>query len=63
MIAVMNQANFVAILMSGILYSVFDRVVEFLHWPRSPIFAMMAVLLLPVALFYRLPKEQEPVSA
>lgn len=57
MIAVMNQANFIAILLSGVLYDLFGRVVDALGWPRSPIFAMMAVLLLPVALFYKLPAE------
>ncbi|MEZ6114409.1 MAG: MFS transporter [Pirellulaceae bacterium] len=53
MIAVMNQANFLAILISGMLYSVFDRMIVALDWPRSPVFAMMAVLLLPVAWLYR----------
>jgi MFS family permease len=60
MIAVMNQANFLAILLSGVLYDLFGRIVDFLDWPRSPIFAMMAVLLLPAALLYRLPTEGEP---
>ena len=54
MIAVMNQANFVAILFAGVLYESFDRVVTAMDWPRSSIFAMMAILTLPVALFYRL---------
>jgi acyl-[acyl-carrier-protein]-phospholipid O-acyltransferase/long-chain-fatty-acid--[acyl-carrier-protein] ligase len=53
MIAVMNQANFLAVLMSGFTYGVFDELVVHLGWPRSPIFAMMAVLVLPVLVFYR----------
>jgi acyl-[acyl-carrier-protein]-phospholipid O-acyltransferase/long-chain-fatty-acid--[acyl-carrier-protein] ligase len=57
MIAVMNQTNFLAIMLSGFVYYLFDWIVEGLDWPRSAIFAMMAVLLLPVAVFYRLPKE------
>lgn len=57
MIAVMNQANFIAIMLSGVAYWGFDRIVFDLGWPRSTIFAMMAVLMLPVAVFYRLPAE------
>jgi acyl-[acyl-carrier-protein]-phospholipid O-acyltransferase/long-chain-fatty-acid--[acyl-carrier-protein] ligase len=57
MIAVMNQTNFFAILLSGVVYSAFDRIVTSMDWPRSTIFAMMAVLLLPVAIFYRLPED------
>jgi acyl-[acyl-carrier-protein]-phospholipid O-acyltransferase/long-chain-fatty-acid--[acyl-carrier-protein] ligase len=52
MIAVMNQANFLAILLSGVVYGIFDAVVVSLGWPRSPIFAMMALLVLPVLLLY-----------
>jgi MFS family permease len=57
MIAVMNQTNFLAIMLSGFVYYLFDWIVEGLDWPRSTIFAMMAVLLLPVAVFYRLPQD------
>jgi acyl-[acyl-carrier-protein]-phospholipid O-acyltransferase/long-chain-fatty-acid--[acyl-carrier-protein] ligase len=53
MIAVMNQANFIAILLSGVIYSLFDRWVKAQAWPRSYIFAMMAMLILPMAIFYR----------
>jgi hypothetical protein len=35
----------------------FDWIVVDRGWPRSAIFAMMAVLLLPVAVFYRLPDD------
>jgi acyl-[acyl-carrier-protein]-phospholipid O-acyltransferase/long-chain-fatty-acid--[acyl-carrier-protein] ligase len=52
MIAVMNQANFLAILLSGVVYGLFDSLVVALGWPRSPIFAMMAVLVVPVLLLY-----------
>jgi acyl-[acyl-carrier-protein]-phospholipid O-acyltransferase/long-chain-fatty-acid--[acyl-carrier-protein] ligase len=57
MIAVMNQTNFFAIMVSGLVYYAFDWIVEGMAWPRSAIFAMMAVLLLPVAVFYRLPDD------
>jgi len=53
MIAVMNQANFFAILLSGVVYGLFDALVVRLGWPRSPIFAMMAVLVLPLLIGYR----------
>jgi acyl-[acyl-carrier-protein]-phospholipid O-acyltransferase/long-chain-fatty-acid--[acyl-carrier-protein] ligase len=53
MIAVMNQTNFIAILLSGLLYKWFDSIVVSLAWPRSSIFAMMAFLMLPLLLFYR----------
>jgi MFS family permease len=56
MIATMNLTNFIAIFLSGALYKLFDLIVESLHWPRSPIFAFTALLLLPVAIFYR-PRE------
>ncbi len=54
MIAVMNQANFFAIVMSGAVYLALDRLVIAMDWPRSAIFAAMALLFLPVAIFYRL---------
>jgi acyl-[acyl-carrier-protein]-phospholipid O-acyltransferase/long-chain-fatty-acid--[acyl-carrier-protein] ligase len=53
MIGVMNQANFTAALMAGVIYLGCDRLVVALDWPRSAIFAIMAALVLPVALFYR----------
>jgi len=53
MIAVMNQANFIAILFSGIVYGVFDELVQSMNGARSWIFAFIAVLMLPVILFYR----------
>jgi acyl-[acyl-carrier-protein]-phospholipid O-acyltransferase/long-chain-fatty-acid--[acyl-carrier-protein] ligase len=53
MIAVMNQANFFAIVLSGVVYHLFDRIVVAFEWPRSVIFAMMSGLMLPVALWYR----------
>jgi hypothetical protein len=52
MIAVMNQANFLAILLSGVVYGIFDNLVIWLDWPRSPIFAMMALLVVPVLVLY-----------
>ena len=53
MIAVMNQANFTAILLSGVIYWSFVSIVDLLDWQRSPMFAFTALVMLPVALFYR----------
>lgn len=60
MIAVMNQANFLAIVVSGLLYMLMDSVITTMSWPRSALFAAMAILFLPVAIFYRM--EPEPVA-
>ncbi len=53
MIAVMNLVNFIAILLSGVLYGLFDRLVDSQGWPRSTIFALMATIVLPLAFWYR----------
>jgi len=53
MIAAMNLTNFIAILLSGAIYMACDRLIDALHWPRSVLFAFNALLILPVALFYR----------
>jgi acyl-[acyl-carrier-protein]-phospholipid O-acyltransferase/long-chain-fatty-acid--[acyl-carrier-protein] ligase len=59
LIAVMNQANFIAILLSGVVYFGLDRLVDAMHWPRSVIFAGMAFLVWPLAL-YRIPGDASP---
>jgi MFS family permease len=53
MIAVMNLTNFIAILLSGLIYFGLDRLIAAAGWPRSVLFAFNAVLILPVAMFYR----------
>ena len=53
MIAVMNIFNFIAILLGGIVYALFDRLTVALGSPRSYIFAMTAALMLPLAILYR----------
>jgi len=57
-IAVMNQANFAAILLASPVYLAFDRIVVWLDWPRSAMLAFTAVILVPVAVFYR-PKSEK----
>ena len=58
MIAVMNQSNFVAIMISGPLYLLFDRVVVGLNLPRSALFGMTAAIVIPLAIVYR-PKNDD----
>ncbi|WP_146391963.1 MFS transporter [Allorhodopirellula solitaria] len=60
MIAVMNQANFFAIVMSGAVYMVLDHLITAAGWPRSYLFAAMAMLFLPVAIFYKLDPAERP---
>jgi len=62
MIAVMNQANSVAIMLSEVLNKFIDRVVVNPDWPRSAVFAMMAVMTLPVAVFYRRHVDVQPIK-
>jgi hypothetical protein len=49
----MNLVNWIGILFSAEIYSAFDLIREELHAPHSAIFGGTALLLLPVALFYR----------
>jgi acyl-[acyl-carrier-protein]-phospholipid O-acyltransferase/long-chain-fatty-acid--[acyl-carrier-protein] ligase len=58
MIAVMNQANFVAILLSSLVYWLFDRLVVLAGWPRCALFAMTAVVMLSALLLYH-PRGQD----
>lgn len=54
MIATMNQANFVGILISGPLYQVFEAIAGKMGWPICSVFLMMSLLVLPLAAVYRL---------
>ena len=58
MIAVMNQANWVGIAISGLLYNTFSNLIESQAWPRSSMFFLIGALMLPVALFYHPHNEQ-----
>jgi MFS family permease len=63
MIAVMNQANFLAIVVSGVVYMLIDGLITAMGWPRSALFAAMAFIFLPVAILYRMePDENNNVS-
>ena len=52
-IAFMNQANFTAIMLSGAVYTLFERLVGALGWPHSIMFAFNGLMLLPLAVLYR----------
>lgn len=54
MIAVMNQANFFAIVLSGVVYILLDLLINATGLPRSALFAAMGLMFLPVAILYRL---------
>lgn len=53
MIATMNQFSWVGVIFSAIVWEGCVRVHGMTGWPLSTFFALTAVLLLPVALFYR----------
>ncbi|MFN0021386.1 MAG: MFS transporter [Pirellulaceae bacterium] len=55
-IATTNLANWIAIVASAVVYLVFDVVVQWLSVPRATVFALTALLMLPVAIFYK-PRE------
>ncbi|TWT36207.1 Lysophospholipid transporter LplT [Posidoniimonas corsicana] len=56
MIALMNQSNWVGILLGALLFGVVMSLLEHLQAPRNLVFLSTAAIMLPIALFYR-PKE------
>lgn len=52
-IATMNLANWIAIIIGGVLYSVFSTLFNQLGWPASAMFVTTSLLILPVAALYR----------
>jgi MFS family permease len=52
MIAVMNQANWIGVIVSAILYLVLSKLIEQQDWPRSFMFLFIGTLMLPIVLFY-----------
>jgi len=57
-IAEMTRANFIAILISGLMYRLFDYVLVATDSPRYYLFAMTLLVLLPVAILYH-PKSED----
>ncbi|RMF43994.1 MAG: MFS transporter [Planctomycetota bacterium] len=62
MIATMNQANFIGILISGPLYQLFEAISRWLEWPICSVFWMMMLLVAPVAACYRLRSAAQPAA-
>ncbi|MCG8451354.1 MAG: MFS transporter [Pirellulales bacterium] len=58
MIAVMNQANWVGIAISGFLYETLSDLIENQSWPRCVMFLFIGAIMLPIALFYHPRSEQ-----
>jgi acyl-[acyl-carrier-protein]-phospholipid O-acyltransferase/long-chain-fatty-acid--[acyl-carrier-protein] ligase len=53
MIATMNQFSWIGVILAAILWDLCVRVNSLTGWPLSTFFAFTAMLMLPVALFYR----------
>ena len=54
MIATMNQVNFLGMMLAGPIYQFFEFVSRSMVWPISSIFWMLGMMILPLALFYRM---------
>jgi MFS family permease len=63
MIATMNQCSWVGIILGALLWEVCLKVLATTGWPRSTVFGVTALLMLPVALFYRPTNERLPDSS
>ncbi|MEQ8790204.1 MAG: MFS transporter [Pirellulaceae bacterium] len=59
-IATMNLANWIAIIVGGVLYSACSPLLEWLSWPASTMFVITAMLMAPVAALYRPRNESLP---
>ena len=57
-IALMNQCNWIGIIVGAILFKLCTIALDYTGQPRNVVFGVTAALMLPVALFYR-PKEQQ----
>lgn len=59
MIGTMNLVNFIGLLLAGPLYQIFLEVSIFLGWPVSSVFIMLTILLIPIAILFRMPNNQQ----
>jgi acyl-[acyl-carrier-protein]-phospholipid O-acyltransferase/long-chain-fatty-acid--[acyl-carrier-protein] ligase len=57
MIAVMNQFNWIGILLAVAVYWSLTKLIEWQDWPRSIVFLFIAAFMLPIAIFYH-PKNE-----
>lgn len=60
MIGAMNLINWIGIVLSALFYFLAAKICELLSAPSSAVFLVLALVMLPVALFYR-PRMNEPV--
>jgi acyl-[acyl-carrier-protein]-phospholipid O-acyltransferase/long-chain-fatty-acid--[acyl-carrier-protein] ligase len=57
MIATMNQCSWIGIILGAVVWDLCLAALKNTGWPRSSVFAVTAMLMLPVAIFYR-PKDE-----
>lgn len=57
-VATMNQCTWIGVILGSLIYGACIHVLDRTGWPRNTIFAVTAVLMLPVAIFYR-PKDEQ----
>jgi acyl-[acyl-carrier-protein]-phospholipid O-acyltransferase/long-chain-fatty-acid--[acyl-carrier-protein] ligase len=62
MIAVMNQANWIGVIVSAGLYQALAWLLERCDWPRCVMFLFIALLMLPIVLTYH-PKNERLSNA
>lgn len=55
-VATMNQFSWIGVIVGSQIYSVCVQILDHTGWPRNTIFAVTAVLMLPIAILYR-PKD------
>jgi MFS family permease len=60
MIATMNQANFLGMMMAGPLYQLFVQISKWLNFPVSSVFWMIGLMVLPLAIGYRMGGRNNP---
>jgi acyl-[acyl-carrier-protein]-phospholipid O-acyltransferase/long-chain-fatty-acid--[acyl-carrier-protein] ligase len=56
-VATMNQCSWIGVIVGALIYSACINVLDRTGWPRNTIFAATALIMLPVAIFYR-PKDE-----
>jgi acyl-[acyl-carrier-protein]-phospholipid O-acyltransferase/long-chain-fatty-acid--[acyl-carrier-protein] ligase len=54
MIATMNQANFLGMMLAGPLYQLFLQIAKWLQFPVSSVFWMIGLMVIPLAIGYRM---------
>lgn len=60
MIATMNQANFLGMMLAGPLYQLFLQIAKWLQFPVSSVFWMIGLMVIPLAIGYRMGGRNPP---